>query len=67
MPRFPRPTEADRLEAFIHALTGNLRRVGIPMPDLDLAIVRKSDADTIAASAAYIASKVHEYRGVTVH
>lgn len=65
----PRPNdEADRLEAFVHALTGNMRAYGIPMPDLDLRLVRKGlDADGIAFAAAEVVRGVQGKRRMTMH
>lgn len=67
MPRSP-SNEADRLEAFVHALAGNMRAYGIPMPDLDLRLIRNGlDADGIAFAAAEVVRGVQNRRRKTMH
>lgn len=61
-------TEADRLEAFVHALVGNMQRHGLPIPDLDLSgIRREANPDAIATAASVIAAHVHDCRNLTLH
>ena len=58
----PRTTEADRLEAFMHAFAGNLRLNGVPVPNLDLSTIRREpDPDVIASAAAFVARTAAEW------